>query len=98
MPLWKQSSYNERIIVYTVIGKYIIKRCSKESILNFAKDLIKNLQGYDRNKLKKDLTEEELNKLDEDINRLKVIKSWTSELYIVYKNYNSDKCYWYKEI
>ena len=59
--------YTESIIVHTVIGKYIIEKCTDESIKSYSNKLRVELEHYDRWKLDKSLTIEQIRELEADI-------------------------------
>lgn len=60
--------YTEAMIVYTIIGKYIVEKCTNESIKSYRNKLKVKLEDYDRCKLDKSLTMEQIRELEANIN------------------------------
>lgn len=59
--------YTESIIVNTTIGKYVIEKCSKDTVKFHSDNILGVLKQYDINKLDDSLTEEEIEELEENI-------------------------------
>lgn len=60
--------YTESLIVHTTIGKYIIEKCSKDTIINYRNEIHGVLKQYDRSKLDSSLTDEEMKEIEYEIN------------------------------
>ncbi len=59
--------YTEKIISYATVGKYIVEKCSEEMKSYNKGKLLGILNEYDRSKLDDELTQEEIQKLEQDI-------------------------------
>lgn len=59
--------YTENIIVNTIIGKYVIEKCSDDTVKFHSGNILGVLKKYDVNKLDDSLTEEEIQELEENI-------------------------------
>lgn len=62
-----KEGYTESVIVHTIVGKYIIEKCSIEFVLDNKSIFLKILSSYDRNNLDGSLTDEEIFDLEKNI-------------------------------
>lgn len=62
-----KDGYTEAVIVYSVIGKYVIKKCSTVYLVNNKEEFINVLGIYEKGKLDGSLKEEEIAELEKNI-------------------------------
>lgn len=62
--------YTESVLIHTIIGDYIIKECSEDTLKFHSDQISANLRNYSREKLDGSLNELEIKELEININEI----------------------------